>query len=172
MTLMTTTNTTLTKERTPATREYASARYAANREKMLEQKSAYRARNRDAVNARQRAFYAANREKLKEYYMAHREANRERNREYARADRYKKRARNLRNNYGLSPEEYEDMYLALGGHCQICDAHKDILVVDHDHDTGEVRGLLCHKCNASIGMLRDSLELLTRAADYVRTGSL
>jgi hypothetical protein len=41
------------------------------------------------------------------------------------------------------------------------------LAVDHDHKTGKVRGLLCHKCNKSIGGLQDSVVLLRKAADYL-----
>lgn len=57
-----------------------------------------------------------------------------------------------------------------GGVCAICggtnpSGHR--LAVDHDHETRRVRGLLCHACNAGIGKLRDSPDLLRKAIDYL-----
>ena len=75
--------------------------------------------------------------------------------------------------YGISIEEYEQMNEAQGGLCQICGdpqggkhAHMD-LFVDHDHETGEVRGLLCHGCNVALGSMRDDPTLLRKAANYL-----
>ena len=61
--------------------------------------------------------------------------------------------------YGLTPEDWGQ--LRAGG-CGICGTHDD-LVVDHDHETGKVRGALCRKHNAAIGLLSDS-PVLVRAA--------
>ncbi len=56
-----------------------------------------------------------------------------------------------------------------GGGCAICGKRpgKVSLHVDHDHETGEVRGLLCVGCNNALGQFRDDLELLARASDYL-----
>ncbi len=45
------------------------------------------------------------------------------------------------------------------------------LSIDHDHNTGDIRGLLCHNCNVAIGHLNDDPELLDAAAGYLRTAS-
>jgi hypothetical protein len=72
--------------------------------------------------------------------------------------------------YGLTPEEYDLMLVLQDGLCAIC--HRpptDIkLAVDHDHETGTVRGLLCPSCNNGLGRFRDDPALLTRAADYLK----
>lgn len=74
--------------------------------------------------------------------------------------------------YGLTPEQYAALFAGQGGLCAICrDAERSgagRLVVDHDHTTGAVRGLLCRQCNAGIGMLQDSTETLAAAMAYLR----
>lgn len=75
--------------------------------------------------------------------------------------------------YGIAAAEYDLLYAAQGGRCAICrraTGKARRLAVDHDHKTGEVRGLLCKPCNRyGIGMFaRDNAELLDRAADYLR----
>lgn len=67
-----------------------------------------------------------------------------------------------------SDEAYARMVDEQLGQCAICNERPERLVIDHDHETGEVRALLCAKCNAGIGLLGDSPDLLTAAADYLR----
>jgi hypothetical protein len=78
----------------------------------------------------------------------------------------------LKSNYGISLEEYERMLACQGGRCAICGSTdpcgKPTFAVDHDHVTGEVRALLCNKCNPAIGMLGDDPERLEAAARYLR----
>ena len=68
--------------------------------------------------------------------------------------------------YGLSPEQYQSMVDAQKGICCLCEV-RPIQVIDHCHKTGKARGLLCRQCNAGIGLLSDSQELLEKAAKYV-----
>lgn len=75
--------------------------------------------------------------------------------------------------YGISAEQYKILYEAQGGRCAICRRATGAtrrLAVDHDHKTGEVRGLLCKPCNRyGLGMFaRDNPEVFDRAADYLR----
>jgi len=59
------------------------------------------------------------------------------------------------------------MYESQSGKCAICGDAQEMLVVDHDHTTGTVRGLLCHKCNQGIGLLRESKEIMQNAIAYL-----
>lgn len=72
--------------------------------------------------------------------------------------------------YGLSKTEYIEMLITQNYCCKIC-KNKDILydklVVDHCHETGEVRGLLCTFCNAGLGMFRDNVEYMKEAIEYL-----
>ena len=80
------------------------------------------------------------------------------------------RARVLMSRFGLTVDAYDAMVNVQGGVCAICReqcASGMRLSVDHDHMTGEVRGLLCKICNVAIGHLKDDPELLRRAAEYL-----
>jgi hypothetical protein len=65
------------------------------------------------------------------------------------------RERHFRLRYDMSVEEYDRMLEAQGGGCAICGATRNgrHLCVDHDHSTGEVRGILCNTCNVTIGRI-------------------
>jgi Recombination endonuclease VII len=69
------------------------------------------------------------------------------------------RRNHLRFYYGITPEEYDTILLAQGGGCGICGGPPNgrgvHYHVDHDHDTGRVRGLLCNRCNHAVGLLED-----------------
>ena len=73
---------------------------------------------------------------------------------------------NLRLKYGITLGQYDEMLEEQGGVCLICKTHPEYrrLDVDHDHDTGEVRGLVCSACNFRIGhvetVLRDFPQIL------------
>jgi hypothetical protein len=68
--------------------------------------------------------------------------------------------------YGLTPESYRQMVEAQHGRCAIC-GDKGRLFVDHDHETGSVRGLLCSNCNTALGMFEDDLARIERAIKYL-----
>ncbi|MCP3757608.1 endonuclease VII domain-containing protein [Streptomyces sp. TBY4] len=76
------------------------------------------------------------------------------------------RAGHLKRAYGISEAERDEMIAAQGGVCVICQ-EAPAEHVDHDHQTGKVRGVLCFGCNAGIGQLKDRPDVLRRAAAYV-----
>lgn len=75
--------------------------------------------------------------------------------------------------YGLTEEDYDVLHTNQRGKCALCgaeelgDSKKKHLAVDHDHKTGKVRALLCHKCNRGLGHFNDDLELLNKAVAYI-----
>ena len=76
----------------------------------------------------------------------------------------------LKRTYGITVEQYDEMLASQGGVCAVCgrEPRDDIsLHVDHDHETGAIRGLLCFRCNNSLGDLGDDPDLLRRAAAYI-----
>lgn len=77
------------------------------------------------------------------------------------------RWRALERKYGLLQHEYEAIFVAQRGCCAICGLRPRRLVVDHDHASGQVRGLLCSNCNFAVGELDDDVTRCTAAADYL-----
>lgn len=72
-------------------------------------------------------------------------------------------------NYGVTAQQVQDMIEAQAGLCLICLRELDGKAhVDHDHETGEVRGVLCFDCNGGLGQFRDDAYLLERAAKYLQ----
>ncbi|ADP81758.1 endonuclease VII domain-containing protein [Pseudofrankia inefficax] len=89
-------------------------------------------------------------------------------RAYASVDRLhgSMRNRNMLVRYGLRSEQVDALIADQGGRCAIC-REKPAEHVDHDHATGEVRGLLCFTCNVGLGQLRDDLAVICNAALYL-----
>lgn len=79
----------------------------------------------------------------------------------------------LRRRFGITAAEYDRMLAEQGGGCALCrrsapGGRWTSFAVDHCHETGRVRGLLCYFCNYALGVLGDSPESLRRAYEYVR----
>lgn len=93
---------------------------------------------------------------------------------YWRSERGKQvsKASDFKRLYGITIDEYDTMLESQCGVCAICKQPETIakrfhLSVDHDHTTGQVRGLLCHSCNTAVGLLRDSAASFYAAGDYL-----
>jgi hypothetical protein len=71
--------------------------------------------------------------------------------------------------YGITQEEFEKLYDRQDGLCAICRVKK-ASHLDHDHDSGKIRGLLCGGCNRGLGLFEDSVKNLRSAINYL-TGS-
>lgn len=100
------------------------------------------------------------------------DARRQRERRESPAYKAKYRADSLRRLYGLTVEAFDALLASQGGGCAICSRRdpgwrKD-WHVDHDHETGVVRGLLCQSCNLLLGMAKDDPERLAAAIAYLK----
>src|SRR5690242_3717379 len=105
----------------------------------------WRDANRDRYNATQRAYRDSGKKA-----MANRKSH-------------------LKRNYGLTLEQYDEMLAAQGGVCAICREKPGDLTlhVDHHHGNGDVRGLLCVRCNNALGLFQESHDLFQAAANYL-----
>lgn len=86
------------------------------------------------------------------------------------------RSKNLKHRFDLTTDAYDQQFVHQRGLCAICEkpeVNKDAkgkvkwLGVDHNHATGELRGLLCYKCNTGVGKLGDSIVTLESAIKYL-----
>jgi hypothetical protein len=111
-------------------------------------------------------------------YVSHSEHKRKLNirakckeKDFFKTNKAKIRNRRLKEDYGISPKDYQQMFLQQNGKCDICKISIDSLSmnlsVDHCHRTGRIRGLLCHHCNFGMGNFKDSLILLESAKQYL-----
>lgn len=139
-------------------------------------KSRYDSYCRDCNNAYARDFRAKDvasyRAKANAYYQANAEKKKELARQWRAgpgSGRHKSHV--LKKMYGISLEEYEALLDSQDGVCAICQeppsGKNRFLSVDHDHDTGRIRGLLCTRCNVGLGALHDSAEILRTALMYL-----
>ena len=74
--------------------------------------------------------------------------------------------------YSIDQEQYNELLVKQGDACAICKTSFDdntTTRIDHDHITGEVRGLLCHYCNVGLGHFKDNIEFLTESIKYLKT---
>lgn len=103
-------------------------------------------------------------------------------REYKRSDKYQRYRRNhdFKKKFGITLDDYDKMFESQNGVCSICNQPETFtmkgrthsLAVDHCHDTGKIRGLLCRSCNQAIGMLKDNIETLSKAIEYLKKHGL
>lgn len=124
------------------------------------------ASKRAYMNARSRL----RRRLLSESKTAEERAATRRWREAQSAEQRKKRERtySLKTRYGITLNDFEALLAAQGGGCAICSIKfDDNANVDHCHETGRVRGLLCSACNTAIGRLGDNLDGVMRAVRYL-----
>ena len=138
--------------------------------------------NREGYNKK---YYHNHKEYFKKYHDEHKEEIKKKRIEYFKQYRQKNRkeiAKHQReyylNNrisvierhYNLSYGAWLEMWESQNGKCAICEKVFDSpsdACVDHNHETGEIRGLLCIKCNYGLGQFNDNLQLLENAIEYL-----
>jgi len=106
-------------------------------------------------------------------YAENKEAEVARNSDYRGRNRDRLRSYDLQRKYGITSEDYNRMFAEQNGVCAIC-THPELdrrLSVDHCHETGRVRALLCAKCNRFLGVYKDKVDLFQRVVDYLRKHS-
>lgn len=114
-----------------------------------------------------RRYRLENPEKVKEFQKLWRISNPEVYKESARRT-------HLRTTFNISLEEYNELFEKQGKACAICkgtspqDSMGRSFCVDHNHITGEIRGILCFRCNKALGWFRDDERLLEKALSYLR----
>jgi hypothetical protein len=140
------------------------AKHKKKKKNYMEQ---YRTENKEKIAEQKKQWDIDNMENSKQYYIENKEKYKQR---YANTKDIQKDCF-FKRKYGLTLEQYTELFNKQNGKCAICGKHqtelKQALCVDHDHQNNNVRGLLCSKCNRGIGMLEDNVQLLTNAINYI-----
>ena len=147
-------------ERKAYRRAWAKAAYAKNPDKFREYARIQHAKHLDTKKAKSAAYRELNKDKLREYNKAWREANKERIR------------RNNSGRIGFTPGLFDELLDIQNGLCAICEVQLSTIPskhvhADHCHSSGAARGVLCHACNAAIGLLAEDPARMLRAIAYL-----
>ena len=136
----------------------------------------YRENNREKYSNRHKKYYENNKEKLKQYQKDHRKYNQsdsEKKQKY-----YRKNKHNiLKRKYNITLKDYENMLFEQNNICFICNEkivsqftneNNNVACIDHNHETGKVRALLCRSCNSGIGYFKEKISILKSAINYIK----
>lgn len=124
----------------------------------------YRANNRDA-------YLEKHKNESKKWRDNNPEESRDRARKYRARNPNQVRCSNLKKTHGITLNQFNEMFLSQGSKCAICKGGSSTgknWHVDHCHNGGGIRGILCHSCNLMIGQARDNAETLLAAVEYLR----
>ena len=147
-------------------------------ERRRQQSKAWRDNNKERVKETDKEY----RSKTKQHQKERRKKHREENKEATAASRRRYRENNpekvaiadIRRRYFLSEDSAKELYERSMGTCDSCGDEWDPekyknrrFCVDHDHDTGAIRGILCMPCNAALGLLKDDKEVVRKLLSYI-----
>ena len=92
-------------------------------------------------------------------------------RERTKRARRSKHNTHLKTAYGITIQDYDNILASQGGKCAICKGgtSKRHFAVDHNHRSGQIRGLLCARCNTGLARFMDEISLLRRAVRYMKS---
>ena len=162
-------------------KEYRRQYYLKNKDREASLRREWYRNNKTSVRARARKWAAENPERVSELAARWRERNPGATTDWYREKPEKGLAQSRRKKlaaYGMTQEDYDQLHAKQNGQCAICRTEKGMtgkrllpLYVDHCHKTLKVRGLLCQKCNAGLGMFRDDPRLGLAALDYLTRSS-
>ena len=145
-------------------RERQRKNYSKNKEHIRKIKNEYMKAHKDEYNEKARIKYSQNLSENQRYGKEYRERNKEHRKDIA-----------LKYNFGITLDDYHQLLDEQNGKCAICgidqkDASK-MFAVDHNHETGQIRGLLCLYCNRMLGDAKDNIESLRKAIEYLEKWS-
>jgi len=138
-------------EKPEIAKECSAKSYIKNRAKIIVTRKEHQQKNKDVYMKRYKNEYQKNKDK----------------------PGFQDRMRNsaYKRHFGITIQDYDDMYIEQGGRCATCGTHQSKLGrrlhIDHCHKTGIVRGLLCHNCNVGIGNLKDDITIMKNIIKYL-----
>lgn len=161
-------------------REYQREYYQQNTERIKSRSRRRQLSNAEDIKKYRADYYQKNKKKMnaasKRWQQENLEACNKKKREYYQNNKTLIHRQRKARRYGLTLEELQNLESICA--CQVCGVSvewanravaKDDAVIDHCHESGEVRGVLCRTCNAGIGLLGDTAESLQNAINYLKS---
>lgn len=134
-------------------------------------------RDKDARRKYNQEWYEKNKERVREYRAKYYQAHKVQGQTYAKRYRENNESKSemehkytLRKKHNMTPEDYEALLQQQSGVCAICgeaNLNGRRLAVDHDHETGKIRGLLCVTCNVALNKLDQNRDWAKKAIEYL-----
>ena len=166
---------------------YTRTYYLKNRERILarqkgtrgEYAKIYYQKNKQTIIHKQKIYAEENKEDIRRYKKVYgkiyghknKEKLNEKQRKYRKNNPGKTHEQGLMRFFNMTADDYKKIFNEQNGCCAVCGTHQSDLPkrlhVDHCHTTQKIRGLLCNKCNAAIGLLKDNIEILAEAIKYL-----
>lgn len=160
----------MTEEQRTAQKARIRAWAIANPERVKKNKKKYLSKHAARLKAARRGQYLVNRKKIIERSRA-----RERRLKDDPDYKQQKFFNHQKRTYGLSRDQWWAMFSAQGGRCGCCGATepkgKNHWHTDHEHKTGKVRGILCHRCNIMLGYALDDPRILSAGIEYLKAAA-
>lgn len=132
----------------------------------LEAQKTYYQRHKEKIKEKKRLFQLENPDKRYLANKKYQEQNKEKIRFWLKKSRLKRM-------YGITIEDYDCIFNKQQGKCACCGILNENLTkelsVDHCHETGKIRGLLCHNCNTALGLIKDNVDVLKQMLIYIST---
>jgi hypothetical protein len=146
----------------------------ASKEKQKKRSAEHYGKNKPRILAKMKKYHLDNREKRlegqkKRYYDKH-EEELARYKKYYESNRGKIINNRRKSIYGVAQGWFDKTFAEQGFVCSVClssDWGKNGPHIDHDHGTGVVRGILCHRCNVGMGLFKDNIDVMKRAIRYL-----
>lgn len=162
-------------------RERARQYYEKNKQQCLRKRATYYALNKKKILAREKCRQSSPdyKKKKREYddqrYNSNKEQIKQKRRVYYHCNREKAKNYLLKRKYNITLNDYLKKWSEQNGKCAICQKGQfpfekmfdRVLVLDHDHKTNQVRGLLCNSCNRALGLLKDNPVFTQNATTYL-----
>lgn len=156
-------------------KRYAHNYYLRNKESILARCKEYRDSHKEQIRSylkeydrthKHKRFYKRTEARTK-YEQTHRQYYTEYMRDWRKRNPLSGKESRLRSLYGMTLQDYQNMRELQSGMCAICGMTSNNLCIDHDHALGQVRQLLCPRCNRALGLANDDVSTLEKALAYL-----
>ena len=150
--------------------------YLKNKERIDNKQKEYVNNNHEKILLHQKDYHSRNKEKVnlkhREWHMKNKKLVSDRHKLYAKINPSYNKTRSLKNLYGITFEQKNQMIIDQNGLCGCCEKPLGIISrnihTDHDHDSKIVRKILCKSCNSALGFVKEDINVALKLVEYIK----